>query len=978
MKTQLTFPVQFVLVCLLFSSVQLYSQGWNVGPGGNSTRNCLSPEYGPAEPEILWSGSLTSVIAQQAVTDDDYLCMPRMQNINDVLHGTKIVMHHLQTGETLWTADLPVDFPATDWRNRVSAIKDGIAYCTRAGNNNESFLYALDAATGDIIWKSEDVVDEGSTEGLAFSPEGDVIVGSMFYMTRISKANGSTMWRHDRLSYDDGGNVVVANGKVYGITNLINNVGIAAYDINTGLELYTSAQLSGGLVQQLGFFAGSDGTIYLPRCQNNPITDSLFALKDTGTEIKKKWAIPIGYTPFATCGEGPDGTIYAYDRSNQVIRVNPDNGDILNTSQAIFTTETRQPRMAIDAAGIVYVTNGGFTSGKLYVFNPDLTLRWEQAIQNVNVGGPAIGKDGTMVVCGTGTNVLVYKGAGMPETTFTRITEGAFVNDGGWSYGMAWADFNNDNYPDLFVTNNDTNNGKLNFLYMNNGDKTFTKITDSPVVTDGGSSYAATAADFNNDNYVDIFVANHNENNFLYLGNYDGTFTKVTSGVVVSDGGKSVGCSWADYNVDGEIDLFVANRDQNNFLYEGSSTGFQKILTGDIVNEIANSSGCAWGDYDNDGYPDLYIANSGSVSNLYHNNHDGTFTKVQEEPFTTDVSSCSGASWGDADNDGDLDLFVSTGQLGTYENWFYQNNGDGTFTKITGTPMTSEATWSSGSAWGDYDKDGDLDLAVGGYDGDNLLFKNDGAGNFEKVDDNAFVNAGNYVEGLAWADYDNDGDLDIFCARNNYFGGNNLFFENDGNNNNWLKIKLIGDGLFGNRQAIGAKIFVYANINGQAVMQMRELTAQSGGGQGGQNDLVQFFGLGNAAIVDSVKVMWNFYEFAQTDVAVNQLLDFALIISDITERPATAENTLEVFPNPATENAFFKFSTSQPTTATLKIFDMQGRLIRTISENETIFAGTEKTWDLQNQFGNRVNPGIYFCKYSLGDESGTQKIIVSQ
>jgi len=101
-------------------------------------------------------------------------------------------------------------------------------------------------------------------------------------------------------------------------------------------------------------------------------------------------------------------------------------------------------------------------------------------------------------------------------------------------------------------------------------------------------------------------------------------------------------------------------------------------------------------------------------------------------------------------------------------------------------------------------------------------------------------------------------------------------------------------------------------------------------------------------------------------------------ISDVPEPPATDENTLEVFPNPATENTVFRFSTNEPTTATLKIFDLQGRLVKTISENETIFAGEEKTWDLKNQYGNRVQPGVYFCKYTLGEESGTQKIIVSQ
>jgi hypothetical protein len=252
----------------------------------------------------------------------------------------------------------------------------------------------------------------------------------------------------------------------------------------------------------------------------------------------------------------------------------------------------------------------------------------------VNVGGPALGIEGTLVACGVGTDVRAYKGEGMPQVTFTKITEGPVVNDGGWNYGMVWADFNNDEFPDLFVTNNDSNTGKNNFLYMNNGDGTFEKITDGVVVNDGGSSYAATAVDYNGDHDIDLFVANHNENNFLYLGNGDGTFEKITEGLVVTDGGKSVGCAFADYNSDGWLDLYVVNRDQKNFLYYGTwNSIFGKISDGNIVNEIANSSGCAWGDYDNDGYPDLYVANSGQASCLYHNNQNGIFTKVEEEPL---------------------------------------------------------------------------------------------------------------------------------------------------------------------------------------------------------------------------------------------------------------------------------------------------------------------------------------------------------
>jgi hypothetical protein len=563
------------------------------------------------------------------------------------------------------------------------------------------------------------------------------------------------------------------------------------------------------------------------------------------------------------------------------------------------------------------------------------------------------------------------------DVTFMKVTTGDLVNDGGWSYSMLWIDFNDDGFPDLFVTNNDANNGQLNFLYMNNGDGTFTKITEGPVVNDGGSSYSCSAADVNGDSYPDLFVANYNENNFIYFGNGDGTFEKVTTGPVVTNGGKSVGAAWADYNLDGWLDLYVANRDQQNFLYKGLGEGeFEKITTGAIVTDVANSSGCAWGDYDNDGYPDLYVANSGTVSNLYHNNGDETFTKVNEEPFASDVSSCAGASWGDCDNDGDLDLFVSTGQLGMYINWFYLNDGDGTFTKVTDSPLVNEATWSSGSAWGDYDKDGDLDLAVGGYDGPNLLFNNDGSGNFEKVLNNSFVNNGNYTEGLAWADADNDGDLDIFTAKNNYFGGNNSFFLNDGNSNNWLKIKLEGDQLYHNIQAFGAKVFVYATIFGHPVMQMREVATQSGGGQGGQNDAVQFFGLGDATVVDSVIVHWMFNEFKQSNVSVNQTIDMGLTISGITENNSDQDFNLSVFPNPASDQINMKFALSDHSFVQIRILDLDGKLINTIYSGELTKGMQEISWNLWDKENEKVPAGTYFIQMISDNNSVVRKIVV--
>ena len=371
------------------------------------------------------------------------------------------------------------------------------------------------------------------------------------------------------------------------------------------------------------------------------------------------------------------------------------------------------------------------------------------------------------------------------------------------------------------------------------------------------------------------------------------------------------------------------------------------------------------------------MANSGSASCLYHNNQNGTFTKVEEGPFISDVSNCSGASWGDADNDGDLDLFVSTGQLGMYENWFYVNNGDGTFTKITDSPLVNEATWSSGSAWGDYDKDGDLDLAVGGYDGNNLLFNNDGAGNFEKVEDNEFVNDGGYTEGLAWADIDDDGDLDIFTAKNNYFGGNNSMFINDGNNNNWLKVKLIRGNIAWFEYLISSRIYIYATIFGQPVMQMRELSTQTGGGQGGQNEMTQFFGLGDATIVDSLVVFWDYdLIYTEVPVGVNQTREIYLEYIGVDERGFEKTKKVYIFPNPVSQQLTINVSIPTPTQSGISIFDMQGRLIKVIYDGILSDSMAELTWNLKNENGFRVQPGVYFCRYVIGDDVGSEKIIV--
>jgi outer membrane protein assembly factor BamB len=392
------------------SSLNVSAQNWSVSTGGNALRNGASTEYGPSTETLLWSGGESSTIARSPVSDSIYLVAVRISNTSDVLNGSRIVMMDIRNGDTLWTTNLPVDFLNSDSRNRISAIRNGVVYASRSGNSNASYLYALDAANGSVIWKSESLIDESATEGLNFLENGDLIVGNSNSVMRINKVDGTTVWQTDRLAYGDGAELAVFDSKIYGVINDLTELKVAAYDAITGQLLYKSAAIDNGLVQQQALFMGNDGTVYLPRSQNNSITDSLYSFTDNGSGFTQNWSVPIHYIPFSSSAIGLDGSVYSYSRSGKVIRIDPITGSTTDSSQVILYGNASYPRMSIDAAGIVNVTNGGFSDGAFFSFNADLTLRWQTTITNVYIGGPLIGWDGILVICGVGNDIRAYQG----------------------------------------------------------------------------------------------------------------------------------------------------------------------------------------------------------------------------------------------------------------------------------------------------------------------------------------------------------------------------------------------------------------------------------------------------------------------------------------------------------------------------------------------------------------------------------------
>jgi hypothetical protein len=263
-----------------------------------------------------------------------------------------------------------------------------------------------------------------------------------------------------------------------------------------------------------------------------------------------------------------------------------------------------------------------------------------------------------------------------------------------------------------------------------------------------------------------------------------------------------------------------------------------------MVTATGISAGASWGDYDNDGRLDLIVTRASAGCLFYHNEGGGAFRQITNQVISADTNA-AGVSWGDYDNDGFLDLFIAHMQS---PNRLYRNNGDGTFTLLTNGVIYQMTGPSSGGAWADYDNDGWLDLFVANYRSNSFLFHNNGHGGFTSV--TGVVTELGTGQGAAWGDYDNDGFPDLLVP--NVFTYNNFLYHNNGNSNAWLTLKL--EGRISNRAAIGAKVRIKATIQGREAWQFREISG--GGSLGSQNDLRAAFGLGDATNADVVRIEW--------------------------------------------------------------------------------------------------------------------------
>jgi hypothetical protein len=378
--------------------------------GGNAGRNALSDAIGPAAPDVRWSGGDTSLIAWHPVIDADTVYVVRQTGFPPAGEpdGSPIFAYDLATGAERWRTDLP--FQSGDWTTWIAGVSHGQVYASRSGNGASVSdpLVALDAATGDIVWTSDALIDAGAYDGVVFAPDGDPIVGSFTTITRIDAATGDTVWQVDRACSVSGNcGVALHEDRIYAVDVVGGGQAVRRFDLATGAAGPQGPTMPGFTLQNTPMVA-PDGTIYVARTQNNPDVDFFYAFGDEGSLIREKWNVPAAWNTRAEHGVGPDGSVYMMAPGNEFVRLDPADGSVLDSAGVLPGFSS--PRMAIGADGRVYLSNGAFATGRLYAFEADLQPLWDVPVTNINIGGPALAADGTLLVVGNGTQVIAFTG----------------------------------------------------------------------------------------------------------------------------------------------------------------------------------------------------------------------------------------------------------------------------------------------------------------------------------------------------------------------------------------------------------------------------------------------------------------------------------------------------------------------------------------------------------------------------------------
>ncbi|MCC6970713.1 MAG: PQQ-binding-like beta-propeller repeat protein [Phycisphaerales bacterium] len=385
------------------------AQDWT-NNGGNAGRNGQTSQLGPDAATPLWSGGRSSSIAWQPVIEGSRVFLVRQTGFPPEPNSDEspVVCMNLDTGQEIWTRNIP--YLANDWTTWVAGVSNGKVFVSRSGNGAsvKAKLHALNAATGATLWSSADLIDAGPYDGVVFAPNGDPVVASFTKIWRINASNGATVWTANRVGSVSGncGGAIHADA-IYVADAVPGGHAIKKFNLSTGAFMYQSPTLSGFTIQNTPMVA-PDGTIYLSRVQNNVSVDFFYAIDDNGASMSVRWSVPAQWTTESEFAVATDGSVFMMDPGNKIARRRASNGSLIAQSAAI-PADFSQPRMAVDSQNRLFFSNGAFANGRFYSFNPDLSERWSVAVTNINIGAPAFGRDGTLLVAGTGTNIKAYR-----------------------------------------------------------------------------------------------------------------------------------------------------------------------------------------------------------------------------------------------------------------------------------------------------------------------------------------------------------------------------------------------------------------------------------------------------------------------------------------------------------------------------------------------------------------------------------------
>ena len=553
------------------------------------------------------------------------------------------------------------------------------------------------------------------------------------------------------------------------------------------------------------------------------------------------------------------------------------------------------------------------------------------------------------------------------------------------SRSVNFLDVNNDGWEDIYISNG-LSGGQEDLFYINDGTGQFTEVTNMEIVEASNPSDGASFADYNNDGHVDGSISSwYGAEDLLYLNDGNGNLNYNENAGIVP-GSFAETASFGDYNNDGWLDLYITNSggDKKNFLYKNLQDGtFERITDHILVSNARTSRGAIWGDFNNDNKIDLFVTNESNEANdMYLGQGGGVFEKYLTGNIVGSQRGSMTSSWGDIDNDCDLDVFVgNSAYFSAQLNQIFINE-DGSFEERTEGPVVESNKCTYGSAMGDYDNDGDLDLIVAnGFCSSgltNILYENQGNGTFVDASVELGVNYNICSFGIAWGDVNNDGFLDLMVANcknsTNDTENSNALLINEGNDNNWLKVKLIG--VASNASAIGAKIKIKATIDGATVWQLREISAQTG--YSGQNSMIAHFGLGDATQIDSMIINWpaGTTEVIET-IDINQQLTLTEGMNTSLRGIDLSEFIqLAVFPNPVSkkqnEITVSIISAKSYKNSTLLVYDTLGQEQWSKAIGQLSIAENFSTPISSNNF----SPGIYQVVLQTEEGSMSQKIVV--